>query len=186
MRINLACTCLIDALISLAVSAQEKTKFTSINMGGFAVGESRSMGLIQTVNGVTHRKSFAGIGVGIDYYKQKTIPLFIDIRTSIPKTNLIVFADPGYNLPYKNKPDEKVSYYNTYDFFGGFYSEFGVGYKLRVARKSHLLFTSGYSYKELNNKTGVINPCLVGPCPVNYTTYKYGYGRVLFKAGVSF
>ena len=185
MRIKLTCSYLIAVLISLTVSAQEKLKFTSINMGGFVVGESESNGLIQTINGVTYKKLFTGIGVGIDYYKSKTIPLFIDIRTSIAKTNFFVFADPGYNFPSKNKPDEKVAYYNTYDFFGGFYAELGVGYKMRLTRKSSLLFSSGYSYKELNNKAGVVNPCLVGPCPVNYTTYKYGYGRILFKAGVS-
>ena len=97
-----------------------------------------------------------------------------------------MFADPGYNFPSKNKPDDnQVSYYNTYDFSGGFYSELGLGYKVRLSKRSALLFSSGFSYKELNNKTGVTLQCLVPPCPVDYTTYKYTYSRITVKAGVS-
>ena len=185
MRIKNAGVYLIFALIYTTASAQEKIKFSSINMGGLAVGENGNSILIQTLNGITYKKSFAGIGVGIDYYKNKTIPLFVDIRTSIGKTNLFVFVDPGYNFPFRNKPDEKVYYYNTYDFSGGFYGEFGVGYKMRLTGKSNLLFTSGYGYKQVNNKIGVTTQCLVGPCPVDYSTYKYDYQRILFKAGIS-
>ena len=184
MKIKLVCSYIIAALISLNVYAQ-KIKFNSTSMVGLAVGENGNAGILQILNGVNYKKSFTGIGVGIDYYKHKTIPLFIDIRTSIAKTNLFVFADPGYNFPFKNKPDEKVSFYNTYHFSGGFYSELGIGYKMKMTRKSSLLLSSGYSYKEINNKTAVIIPCFAAPCPVDYTTYKYGYGRVLFKAGVS-
>jgi hypothetical protein len=185
MKKKLLC-CLAASIILLAGFAQNKIKFSSINMTGIAIGQGGNFGLAQTVNGIRYQKWFIGIGAGIDYYKNKTIQLFIDIRSSIAKTNLFAFADAGYNFSSKNKPDEKVLYYTTYDFFGGFYNELGVGYKVRLAGKSHLLFTSGYSYKELNNKTGVVNPCLVGPCPVDYSTYKYNYGRILFKTGIIF
>jgi hypothetical protein len=172
-------------VISFHLSGQEKIKLTSINMAGIVMGQNGNSSLVQTLNGITYKKSFTGVGVGIDYYKNKTIPLFADIRTSIAKTNFFFFADPGYNFPHKNKPDEKVSFYNTYHFSGGFYTELGIGYKMRLAQKSFLLFSSGYSYKEITNKTGVVSPCLAAPCPVDYTTYKYSYGRVLFKAGIS-
>ncbi|MEP6596610.1 MAG: hypothetical protein ABJA71_11725 [Ginsengibacter sp.] len=175
---------LIAALISLPVFAQEKVRFNSISMVGLAAGETGNSALIQTMNGISFKNWFAGIGLGIDYYKNKTIPLFLDLRVPIAKTNFFVFLDPGYNFPSKNKPDEKVSFYNTYHFFGGFYSELGIGYKMKIARKSCLLFSSGFSYKELNIKTGVGNPCLVGPCPVDYSTYEYSYSRILLKAGV--
>lgn len=185
MRVKLIYTSILAGIISLHTSAQQKIKFTSINIGGIVAGESGNAGLIQTLNGITYKNLFTGIGVGIDYYESKTIPLFVDIRTSIAKTNFFVFADPGYNFPHKNKPDEKVSFYNTYHFSGGFYTELGIGYQIKLAGKSSLLLSSGYSYKELSNKTGIVNPCLIGPCPIDYTTYRYGYRRVIFKAGIS-
>ena len=180
----MTCLWLITTLISLTAPAQEKIRFNSISMVGLAAGETGNSALIQTINGISFKNWFAGIGLGIDYYKNKTIPLFFDLRVPIGKTNFFVFADPGYNFPFKNKPDEKVSFYDTYQFSGGFYSELGIGYKMRVSGKNYLLFTSGYSYKKLNNKVGVINPCLIGPCPVDYSTYEYGYSRILLKAGV--
>ena len=185
MKKKLLCFLCLSTII-LSGFAQNKIKFSSINMTGIVIGQSGNFGLFQTVNGVQYQKWFFGIGAGIDYYKDKTIPLFADIRSSIGKTNFFAFADGGYNFSSKNKPNEKVLYYTTYDFFGGFYVDVGIGYKVRLAGKSHLLFTSGYSYKELNNKTGVVNPCLVGPCPVDYSTYRYNYGRILFKTGIVF
>jgi hypothetical protein len=185
MKKEIIC-CLAASIIILSGFAQNKIKFSSINTAGIAIGQSGDAGSLQTVNGIQYQKWFAGIGAGIDYYKVRTIPLFVDLRSSIAKSDFFAFADAGYNLPYRNKPDDKVYYYNTYHFFGGFYSELGVGYKLKLAGKSYLLFTSGYSYKELNNKVGTVNPCLVGPCPVDYSTYRYNYGRILLKAGVGF
>ncbi len=179
-------TCsLIAALISFAACAQKKTKFSSINMAGIVAGKSGSYQTLQSVNGLNYKEWFAGIGAGIDYYKYKSIPVFFDLRTSVAKTNFFVFADLGYNFPSHNKPGKEIYYYNTYNFSGGFYNETGAGFKVKLTRRSHLLFTSGYSYKKLNNKVGVINPCLIAPCPIEYSTYEYGYGRVVFKAGVS-
>jgi hypothetical protein len=166
--------------------AQNKIKFSSINTAGLAIGQNGNFGVLQSVNGVRYQKWFAGIGAGIDYHEARSIPLFVDIRSSIAKSDFFAFADAGYNLPFKNKPDEKVYYYNTYHFFGGFYSELGIGYNLKLSSKNYLLFTSGYSYKELNNKTGVMNPCLVGPCPMDYSTYRYNFSRILLKAGLAF
>ena len=57
---------------------------------------------------------------------------------------------------------------------------------MKFIRNSSFLISTGYSYKEINNKVGVVNPCLVAPCPVDYSNYKYGNGRVVLKAGVDF
>lgn len=178
--------CFVALLICSSVWAQDKINFNSINIAGIARGKSGSYGVLQTVNGIKYREWFLGIGAGIDYYRNTTIPLFADLRTFIRKTGAFVFGDLGYNFPHHNEPGKNVAYYSSYDFLGGSYSELGLGYKFKLVRKSYLLFSTGYSYKKLSLKTGVINPCLVGPCPVDYSMYKYGYGRVVFKAGISF
>lgn len=175
--------CLVILSISFAASSQQKIKFSSFNTAGVSVGKSGSFGVVQTVNGVKYKEWFAGIGLGIDYYKNRTIPLFIDVRRDLLKENVFAFADLGYNFPQHNNPGKEISYYSTYDFSGGFYSEVGIGYKMRLMGKRSLLVTSGYSYKTLSNKVGTVNPCLIGPCPVSYNTYWYSYGTILFKAG---
>ena len=70
--------------------------------------------------------------------------------------------------------------------YGGIYTDIGIGYKMKFTGKSSFLISTGYSYKEINNKVGVVNQCLVAPCPVDYSKYKYGNGRVVLKAGVDF
>ncbi len=180
---------LIFLLIVIPVShvafAQEKAKFNSINMAGIVAGKSGAYHALQTINGINYREWFAGIGTGIDYYRYKSVPLFLDVRTSVAKSSLFVYADLGYNYPMHNKPGKEIYYYINYHFTGGVYNEVGAGYSIKLSHKSKLLFTSGYSYKKINNKVGLLNPCLVAPCPIEYNTYSYGYGRVVFRAGVS-
>jgi hypothetical protein len=176
---------LMGILISVAAHTQEKMKFHSINMAGIAEGKSGGYGILQTVNGLGYKKWFAGIGAGIDYYKNKSIPLFFDVRTAVAKTDLYFFGDLGYNFSTHDIPDKTI-YYGTYHFFGGPYTEIGIGYKILLARSSYLLLSSGYSYKELNNKITTPTECLVPPCTVDYSKYQYGYGRILFKAGFLF
>lgn len=175
-------SCLIFLLISFIVPAQ-KLKFNSVIMGGVSIGQSGSYGLVQIINGVNYKNWFTGIGVGIDYYKNESIPLFADIKVFIPKTNLFIFADPGYNFPYKNKADERTPFYNSYRLKGGFYSELGVGYKINLTRKTGLLFTAGYSYKKLNDK---VSTCPDSTCLANYRKYEYEYRRIQLKAGFTF
>jgi hypothetical protein len=186
MKTKLTIISALALIISLKMSAQNNIKFGSINMGGVITGKSKSTITLQTINGISSKKLFAGIGVGLDYYTYKSVPLFIDLRTLIGRTNFFIFADPGYNFPFKNTPDSKNIYFDTYHFYGGFYSEAGFGYKLRVVKNRYVLFSSGYSYKKINDKVSTVNECFAAPCPMNYSTYTYQFQRLIFKAGFLF
>jgi hypothetical protein len=174
--------------LCFSTSAQKgRLKFHSINAVGVSNGEKGGHLLLQTVNGLAFKNWYSGIGVGADYYQYKSYPLFIDGRRYFGKNdNGFAYADLGYNLSGKNKPGKEVYYYSFYHFSGGIYTDIGIGYKIKLARNAALLFSTGYSYKEINNKVGVINECLVAPCPVDYSNYKYANGRVVLKAGVDF
>ena len=65
------------------------------------------------------------------------------------------YGDIGYNFPMKNKPGKEVYYYNTYDFSGGIYTDFGIGFQLSLNKYSSLIFSLGHSYKKLQNKIGI-------------------------------
>lgn len=178
--------CIIAAMISFSVSAQNaKYKFHSLNSGGIVVGESNVNSIFQTVNGIEFLKWFSGIGVGVDNYNYKTLPLFFDARRSFGKKNKgFFYADLGYNLPLKNTPGKEVGYYNTYNFKGGLYTDIGIGYKTKFIKRSSLLFSLGHSYKQLQTQIGITPACL--ECQPDLHKYDFGYGRIILKTGIVF
>ncbi|MEO6812365.1 MAG: hypothetical protein ABI172_00425 [Ginsengibacter sp.] len=186
MKPKLIYILLITFLISFSSSAQQKQiKFHSINQFGIVFGESEENSVFQTINGIQFSNWFSAIGIGVDDYRYKTLPLFIEGRRCFGDENKgFVYADLGYNFPLKNKPGKEVSYYDSYHFKGGIYTDVGVGFKVRLINKSSFLFSLGYSYKELQTQIGVAPLCL--GCSSYLYNYKFGYGRMILKAGVEF
>lgn len=180
---------LIIISIGLATPAQNKKRqFRSINTLGLLIGQNSSDIALESVNGFVYNNLFSGIGFGIDYYHYNSYPVFFDQRIFFDRQkNAFVYGDLGYDFASNhNKPGKEIYYYSTYDFNGGVYAGLGVGYRIKMAKTSYITFSSGFSYKEISNKVGTVNPCLVGPCPVDYSNYKYGNGRAVLKAGIDF
>ena len=179
---------LITLLISFSVVAQKnKIRFQSINSFALIGGESETSTAFQTVNGIRFSNWFSGIGIGVDNYHYKTLPLFFDARRYFGnKKKAFVYGDLGYNFPMKNKPGKEMLYYNNYDyhFKGGMYSELGIGFKTKFIKSSSLSFSFGYSNKHLQGRTGVVPDC-VG-CDPYWYNYKFSYDRILLKTGIEF
>ncbi|MEO8766028.1 MAG: hypothetical protein ABI416_17130 [Ginsengibacter sp.] len=181
--------CVVACCVYFPAKAQHKKPgFNSINTVGISNGQSGAALLFQTVNGCEFTKWFSGIGIGADYYGYNSFPLFIDVRRYFGKISKgFAYADLGYNLKGKNKPGKEINYiYTSYHFTGGLYTDIGVGYKMKCRARSSFVISAGYSYKGISNKLGVISGCYTASCPVNYSTYKYGNGRVVLRAGVDF
>lgn len=174
--------------ISISASAQKnKIRFHSINTVGLISGESSSDIGFQTINGIHFSNCFTGIGIGIDKYKYKTLPLFADGMKFLGiEKKAFLYGDIGYNFPVNDKPGKEYSYYNNYHFTGGIYTGVGIGYQSPVSKKTAVIFSFGYSYKQLNSKTSVttISP-FMGPDD-NYSNYKFTYSTVILKAGFVF
>ena len=187
MRHKLIILFLLILSLGFNVKAQsKKIEFHSINSIGLVIGEKGSDMILQSVNGIAYRNLYSGIGFGLDDYNYNSYPLFFDQRVFFDKKrNAFVYGDIGYNLSGKNKPGKEI-YYNSYHFSGGIYSDFGIGYKIKFIRKSFFTISTGFTYKEINNKIGIVNQCLIAPCPVDYSNYRYGNSRVVLKAGVDF
>jgi hypothetical protein len=186
MKRNIILTVIISLSVSFSAIAQkQKIKFHSIEIGGIAGGESQVKPVFQTINGLGFSRWFSAVGIGIDYYRYKTLPLFIDVRRFFGKENKgFLYADLGYNFPLKNKPGKEIGYYDTYHFKGGVYTDIGIGYKTKFIKRSSLLFSMGHSYKELQNEIGITPLCT--ECQPYFYYYKFGFGRIAFKAGVEF
>ena len=143
-------------VLSAAIcSAQQKSpscpwQFHSINNIGLLEGQTGSSFQLQTINGAQYRSWFAGVGLGLDFYRYRTIPLFLDLRKEFGKSSnkLFLFTDVGTNFSWVTD-NEKTSYEQNDKFGGGFYFEGGLGYKISVSKNNSLLLSLGYSYKKL-------------------------------------
>lgn len=175
-------------LISVVAEAQkDKIRFHSINTFAAVGGQSEVNTAFQTVNGIQFSNWFSGIGIGMDNYVYKTLPLFLDVRRYFGYGDRgFVYGDIGYDFPLKNKPGKEISWYDTYDFSGGIYSDIGMGYHFPVYKKCSLVFSLGYSYKKLQTKVGKTTCPFAGPCFTDYSNYEFSYGRMILKAGLIF
>lgn len=150
MKRNYIFSMLLLLFMAAVVQAQKKTnlKFASINQIGVLKGNSDAALQWQTVNGVAYKTFFAGLGVGLDYYYLRTVPVFVDVRKNLSaKTETpFVYAALGAALPWvKNtEPAWQKSDYNK-----GFYGDVGIGYSMPLKGRFYLDLSVGYSQKSL-------------------------------------
>ncbi len=148
--------------------------------------ESEVSTSFQTIDGIRFSEWFSGIGIGLDYYRYRTLPLFFDVRRYFGnEKKAFVYGDLRYNFPMPEKPGKEI-YYTSYHFTGGIYTDIGIGYQLPLYKKTSFVFNLGYSYKKLQNiiKTELINPFT--SLGVFYNKYEFCYGRILLKTGLVF
>jgi hypothetical protein len=125
-------------------------QFHSINNVGLLEGQAGSSFQLQTINGAQYKSWFGGVGLGIDYYRYRTIPLFFDIRKEFGKSSnkVFVYTDLGINFSWLTD-NEKMTYMTDDHFGNGFFSDLGLGYKIAVGKNNGLLISLGYSYKKI-------------------------------------
>jgi hypothetical protein len=149
--------CGLTGLVFLANAQQKKSNgswnFHSINNIGLMEGQTGSSFQIQTVNGAQYKSWFGGIGLGLDYYRYRTVPLFLDFRKEFGKSSnkLFLYADMGVSFCWLTD-NQKMNYYQNDHFNNGIYGDFGAGYKIGLGRNDHdhLLLSLGYTFKKLN------------------------------------
>lgn len=183
---------LVLVMLAVTASAQDsaivrppKFSFASYNGTGILLGQNNPHLSLQTVNGVQYGPWFAGVGLGIDYYYMRTIPVFIDLRRLIiPKKNLYLFADAGVNYPYIKKQREDEMWYKS-DYQQGMYLDGGVGYLFSTDKQTGF-FSIGYSSKRLRET--VEHAYIWGPpnMPVQKDKLRYQFNRISIKAGLRF
>lgn len=172
---------------TLNMQAQKKElKFQSVIQVGLLEGEQGSALQLQTIQGLKCKTWSAGVGVGLDYYHTRTIPLFLDVRKALGRkeNTVFVYVGGGYNFPWLKEVD-KIGFEN--DSKGGLYYDAGIGYQLPVFKTQQLFFSAGFSQKNFS-KTYNSMPYLSiwPPPPQAYQQYKYLVRRLSIKAGLRF
>ena len=168
-------------------------QFHSINNVGLLQSQAGSAFQLQTINGVQLKSWFAGIGIGLDDYRFRTIPFFIDLRKEISKTKnkFFIYTDVGTN--YQDEISTQKTTFNLYPnynrFNKGLYYDAGVGYKLKFKKNAALLFSAGYTYKKISENSTIY----YGQPDVYYFTnpvfiehYNYGLNKLTLKVSWEF
>ncbi|MEJ0080289.1 MAG: hypothetical protein WDM78_04865 [Puia sp.] len=196
MKIPVLLTILV--LLCTCGSAQQKIPanswhFQSIANVGLLEGQTGSAFQLQTINGARYKSWFTGIGLGLDFYRFRTIPLFLDIRKEFGSgsNKFFIYADGGISFAWVTDM-EKTDYWPDEQFHSGFYNDLGLGYKTSIGKKSALLISLGYSYKKVNEtyaSYNTYNPGLIysEPGPLNSKEQiNYSLNRLSIKLGWTF
>ncbi|MDQ6813224.1 MAG: hypothetical protein M3040_05785 [Bacteroidota bacterium] len=163
----------------------KKIVFSSVNQAGLIVGVNKESAMVQTVNGVRKNKWFAGLGFGIDFYVERGVPLFVDIRRDLTeKMNTpFVYLDGGLYCPWLNfiQKEQKLTTRNS----AGAYYDIGLGWKLSGKNNRSFLLSAGYTLKQDKGKSTVQiwNP-VTRAIDNSNDSYQYNYRRVVLKLGI--
>lgn len=182
----------VSLLLMLNAMGQQvgKIKYHSINNAGLVIGKSDNTLQLQTINGIKYKTYSAGIGIGLDDYYFKTVPLFVDLRKNLSEKKSTPFAylDLGASIPWDRAKIETwtTSYYKT-----GFLYDMGIGYSVPIKGKFAFNFSAGYSEKILNEtrESSLWTDYFPGPAPGNYkdtADYRYTFRRISLRIGFSF
>jgi hypothetical protein len=166
-----------------------KLKLQSVVHVGLVNGSRGSSMALQAITGGNIRNTFAGIGLGLDYYRFRSVPLFVNVRQEFGKgkRNLFVYGDLGYNFDWLTDADMQETFMSTNsDYKGGTYYEGGTGYSFKLKNRDAILLSLGYSYKQLRSTTGSGICPVVGPCFNEKEKYAYAMRRWMIKAGWRF
>jgi hypothetical protein len=187
---------LLTAIVFIQVNgtaqSSTKLKFSSINQVGLVSGSNGNAYLVQTINGFSCYGFSAGIGVGIDDYFIKSIPVFTDLRKNIlkQKNTPFVYFDMGANLSWEKSESD---YYVAKEYKPGIYYDAGLGYNWSLLKKYSVVLSVGYTQKNatLDEKPVAYIPIFPGPtvCPNRNAepgSTDYAFRRLSMKLGLGF
>jgi len=163
---------------------KSRARFQSINEVGLLEGEKGSAFQLQAINGLDYKSWFAGLGVGLDYYRLRSIPIFIDLRKNFGKgyKNFFVYVDGGLHYPWIS--DARKDFYGS-TYSKGFYSDIGFGYRLMLHGNNAVILSLGYSYKQTQETTNATTCPFYGPCYLTPQKIDYNLNRLSLKLGLA-
>lgn len=176
-----------------ASSAQRKTsgvKFHSINNLSFLNGQNEVSAGLQSINGFQKGKWFVGAGLGLDYYIQRSVPVFADLRYEFgkDKNKFFVYADGGINFSwveetYNDGPVFIWENPNSSKSYNGVYTDAGMGYLISMKKSGGLVLSIGHSHKTSREDVTYIDWRTQQPTT---DIYRYKFNRVVVKVGWKF
>lgn len=180
---------LLFVLLPFAAFSQQKEKKARPSLqttAGFAVaaGQTEPAWQGQLTAGFKMSNWLTAIGAGIDDYRFRSIPLFLRLqRNDLFRRSVFGYADAGVAFPWDRKlmNDEGV-FADWQQFYTGFYSETGMGYRLETGGKLAVQFSAGYSFRTMKEK--MVTPAWwssIWPQPQNETIRRHRFHLLTFR-----
>ena len=124
-------------------------------MGELRSARLGSYGQVETVNGLYKGPWFLGLGTGLDFYRFRTVPLYLSVTRDVfgaaKKSGLFLHLNGGISptLGSLINPCRMATY--PENFSPGILWTGGLGYRQKLSAKTDkaLLFTASYEVKKL-------------------------------------
>ncbi len=142
-------------LCSVSLFAQKRVKkapFYMVPQLGLVNGDHYVSGQLTLIGGFEKKDWAFGLGAGFDYYKLRTVPVFMDVRKNITASDWPVFAyaNLGVNIPAPLETQRRFTgIWNATEssYQAGLYSDVGIGYAMLNKRKKGFILSLGFSTK---------------------------------------
>jgi len=178
-------------LVSFGQKKNASYKFHSINNISLVNGDNEVSAGLQSINGFQKGNLFAGIGIGLDYYLYRTVPLFADFRYEFGKTKnkFFAYADGGVNFDWVEDEYSVGPIFiwdgsnNAVKFHDGAYTDLGLGYKVGTKKGGGLVLSLGHSYKSLKKTVSYLDWRTQETIT---DVYNYNLNRIVLKVGWKF
>lgn len=174
--------------VGLNAQTEKKSKVTyhPSFQAGILAGASGGSGQMQLVNSLEYKKFSFGAGVGIDYYHQRSVPVFADLRRelNIKGYTPYIYVQAGHDFVWLKDMEGETF---ESDHKSGLYYDIGIGYKMPLHKKLQMTFSAGYNHKEMSKTVNSMPWISVWPAPSNsFQQYEFEFRRISVKAGLSF
>jgi hypothetical protein len=177
-------------LVCSVAVAQSKFTFHSQNYIGVVAGEEDNDYQLQSINGFQKNTWFGGVGIGLDRYIIRSVPLFLSFTKYLSErqNSFYISVDGGTNFVWDNNSGNRYNGYNDNGkFTPSLYLGGDAGYRMGLKNKRNaILMNIGYSIKKLNESVTPALPCFNPPCPELDEKYEYDFRRISFKLGFLF
>ena len=184
------------AIFPVVLTAQsnkqkEKIHYASSYQLGIIAGKAYTTFSAQTIQGIQYKNFQTGVGIALDPYGFRTVPLFghFSYVMHLQNNSVFAYADAGISIPWNNGSLPEKYDNSTHDdwhkLYAGFYAEGGVGYSLLFNKKQNAVtINAGYSYKRFKYDENVY--IWNGFETVQQTDhYIFDYRRLAFRVGFS-
>ena len=166
------------------ISSEDNVCFSSIYNIGLLSGQNGESFSIQTNNGVRYKTWFAGVGLGIDYYGERSVPIFLDINKTFldKKQSPFLYMHAGRNIPLLSKTQKENN--NNVETKAGGYFDVGGGIKIKLEGSQKLLLSLGYTQKRSKGSQLEQTWPQGSTLPFTYTEkYINTFNRIVIKIG---
>lgn len=165
-------------------------KFHSFNSISFLNGDNEVSAGLQSINGFQIGSWFGGVGVGLDYYIHRSVPLFADFRYEYGKNKnkFYAYADGGVNFAWVERYYNGNIYIfdgvnNSNKFNNGVYTDAGLGYLVDMKKGGALVLSLGHTHKSM---TEIVKYRDWRTQQWQEDIYRYKFNRIAIKVGWRF